>query len=180
MATTALPVANAQVDARASRLLIAVTRVAVAFLWIQNCYWKVPPDFGQDGSPPEGLYQFTRYAVEYPVLPPYSFLVEHVVLPNFVFFAWMTLLLEAALGGFLLIGLGTRLWALVGVGQSTLIAMSVLEAPDEWHWSYYLMITVHLMLFAVAAGRAGGLDGVLRPVWAQSGSRVARLLLRIS
>jgi thiosulfate dehydrogenase [quinone] large subunit len=181
MATTDSPPAAALLeDTRTSRLLVAATRVTVAFLWIQNSYWKVPPDFGRGRTPPEGLYQFTRYAVDHPVFPPYSFLVEHVVLPNFTLFAWLTLLVEASLGAFLLIGLATRFWALVGAGQSLVIALSVLEAPHEWHWSYYLMITVHVMLFAVAAGRAGGLDGVLRPLWARSDGRAARLLLRAS
>jgi len=32
----------------------------------------------------------------------------------------------------------------------------------------------------VAAGRVGGLDGVLRPVWQASDGRLARLLLRAS
>jgi len=181
MATTDSPAATALlVDTRQSRRLVAATRVIVAFLWIQNSYWKVPPDFGRDRRPPEGLYQFTRYAVDHPVFPPYSFVVEHVVLPNFTFFAWMTLLVEASLGGFLLIGLATRFWAVVGLVQSLVIALSVLKAPHEWHWSYYLMATAHLMLFAVAAGRAGGLDGVLRPVWTRSEGRLARLLLRVS
>jgi thiosulfate dehydrogenase (quinone) large subunit len=167
-------------DTRVSRLVVAAVRVAVAFLWIQNSYWKVPPDFGQDRTPPEGLYQFVRDAVEHPVFGPYSFVVEHVVLPNFTFFAWVTLLVEASLGAFLLIGLATRLWALIGAGQSLVIALSLLNTQNEWHWSYYLMIAVHLALFAVAAGRAGGLDGVLRPAWRRSDGRLARLMLRVS
>ena len=35
------------------------------------------------------------------------------------------------------------------------------KAPDEWPWSYFLMILVGLALFAGDAGRACGLDGVL-------------------
>src|SRR6266498_933418 len=87
---------------------------------------------------------------------------------------------ESSLGAFLLIGLATRLWALVGVAQSLVIALSVLNAPGVWHWAYYLMIAAHLMLFAVGAGRCGGLDGVLRPVWQASHSRWSRLLVRAS
>lgn len=167
-------------DSRLTRLLVAGVRVLVAFLWIQNAYWKVPPHFGADRSPPTGLRQQTQYAVDYPVFGPYAWLVEHLVLPNFAFFAWLVLLLELALGGFLLVGLATRLWALVGAGHSVVLALSVLEAPNFWHWSYYLMIGAHLLLFAVAAGRAGGLDGLLRPAWARSDGRLARLLLRVS
>jgi thiosulfate dehydrogenase [quinone] large subunit len=147
-------------------------------LWIQNVYWKVPPDFGERRN--ADLYRFTRAAVDHPVFAPYAFVVKHVVLPNFTFFGWLTLFVEASLGGFLLIGLATRLWALVGVAQSLVITLSVLNTPGEWHWSYYLMIAAHLVLFAVAAGRAGGLDGVLRPVWLASDGRLSRLLVRAS
>jgi len=181
MSTPAAPAELRDLDgSRASRLLVAVARVWVAFLWIQNAYWKVPPHFGQDRDPPEGLYQFTRDAVDHPVFPPYAYLVQHVVLPNFALFGWMVLLVEASLGAFLLIGLATRLWAVVGLGQSLVITLSVLNTPGEWPWSYYLMIIAHLVLLAVAAGRAGGLDGVLRPIWARSEGRLARLLLRVS
>jgi len=167
-------------DSRLSRTLVAVTRVTVAFLWIQNTYWKVPPHFGADRTPPDGLYRFTRDAVDYPVFGPYRWFVEHVVLPNFGVFGWLVLFVELSLGAFLLVGLAVRLWAVVGLGQSLAITLSVLKAPNEWHWSYYLMIVLHVLLFAVAAGRAGGLDGVLRPVWAASGGRLARLLLWVS
>jgi len=167
-------------DSRLTRLLVAAIRVAVAFLWIQNSYWKVPPHFGADRTPPEGLSQFTRDAVEHPVFAPYAWLVENLVLPNFTFFGWLVLLTEVSLGAFLLIGLATRFWALVGLGQSLAITLSVLNTPGEWYWAYYLMIAAHVLLFAVAAGRAGGLDGVLRPAWARSDGRLSRLLLRVS
>jgi thiosulfate dehydrogenase [quinone] large subunit len=39
------------------------------------------------------------------------------------------------------------------------------------------MAMVHAALFATAAGRHFGLDGVLRPGWRRSGSRAARLLV---
>jgi len=105
---------------------------------------------------------------------------EALVLPNFIFFGWMTLLLEASLGAFLLIGLATRFWAVVGLVQTLAITLSVLNAPNEWEWSFYLMILAHVALFATAAGRVFGLDGVLRPIWRTSSSRVAGLLMRLS
>jgi thiosulfate dehydrogenase [quinone] large subunit len=159
--------------------VLAVIRIATAVLWIGNVGWKIPPHFGQGASPdaPRDLYQWTSYAVSDPVFGPYTWLVEHVVLPNFGVFAWTVLLVEAALGGFLLVGLATRLWAVVGAGQSLAIMLSVANAPEEWIWSYLLMIMVHGALFATAAGRYVGVDGVLRPVWQRSGSRLARLLV---
>ncbi|MGW4475051.1 TQO small subunit DoxD [Nonomuraea sp. NPDC004354] len=164
---------------RGGPAMMAFVRVAVACLWIQNSGWKTPgDDFGRMGR--RGLYLFTGYAVEHPVFPPFTWLVEHVVLPNFVIFGWLTLLVETSLGAFLLAGLATRLWALIGIGQSLAITFSVLYAPHEWHWSYFLMILAHVALFATAAGRFYGADGLLRPSWERSPNLAARWLVRFS
>lgn len=165
--------------ARLDRGVLAVIRVAAGVLWIGNVGWKVPPDFGQHAGPeaPRDLYQWTRYAVDEPVFGPYAWLVEHLVLPNFTAFAWTVLLVESALGAFLLIGLATRLWAVIGAAQTVAIMLSVANAPGEWIWSYLLMILVHAAIFATAAGRYAGLDAVLRPGWEASRSRTARLLV---
>lgn len=160
---------------RLSAWLIAATRVGVALMWIDNASWKVPPDFGRDGSP-SGLYRWTLGGVEHEVLAPWARFVEHVVVPNFALFGWAVLIIEASLGAFLLIGLFTRAFALLGVAQSLAITFSVLNTPHEWFWAYLLMILIHLMLFATAAGRFGGMDGALRPLWAARPGRLHRLM----
>lgn len=62
-------------------------------------------------------------------------------------------------------GLATRFWALAL--QSLAITLSVLNSPIEWHWSYFLMMMVHLAIFATAAGRSFGVcrmaGSVIRP-----------------
>ncbi len=158
---------------RLSRVLIGVVRVGVALLWIQNAAWKAPPDFG-------ALRGFTEDGVKHPVLAPWAWLIQHVILPNFTPFGWLTLILESSIGAFLLIGLATRLWALIGIGQTIAITLSVLYTPGEWAWSYFLMLLAHLTLFATAAGRYYGLDGVLRPRWLAAPGPLPRLLARLS
>ncbi|WP_211588503.1 TQO small subunit DoxD [Allorhizocola rhizosphaerae] len=155
------------------RALLAVVRVGLGFLWLGGAGWKVPPEFAD-------LRHWTGFAVQFPVLPPYTWLVEHVVLPNFAFFGWAVLFLEASLGGFLLVGLGTRFWAVLGMAQTLAIIFSALRAPHEWPWSYFLMFMAHLAVFATAAGRYAGVDGVLRPAWQRSRSWPARTLVRVS
>jgi len=177
--TDATPDAVPLPPSRFNRALLALVRIGVALLWLQNVGWKTPPNFGR-GDPPGGLYLSASYAVSHEVLRPYAWLIERFVLPNFTFFGWMVLLVEAALGAFLLIGLMTRFWALIGIAWTLVIALSVLNAPHEWYWSYLLMLLAHVALFATAAGRYAGLDGVLRPAWQLSGSWAARLLVRVS
>ncbi len=158
---------------RLDRALLAAVRIGLGLLWLGGASWKTPPQFG-------GLRDWTSFAVQYPVFQPFSWLVEHAVLPNFLIFAWGVLLVEASLGGFLLIGLGTRFWALIGMAQTMAITLSALRAPHEWPWSYFLMFMAHFAIFATAAGRYAGLDAVLRPAWQQSQTRLARLLVRAS
>ena len=174
---SAVPVVALPV-ARATRIMVAVLRCGVALMWIQNVAWKVPPDFGRAQG--NGLYFWASQAIAHPVLPPYSAFVEAVVLPNIEVFGWFTLLVEGGLGAFLLIGLATRFWAVVGIGQTVAITLSVLFAPHEWQWSYYLMALAHLAIFATAAGRSYGVDEVLRQRWAHSPGRVARLMMKLS
>lgn len=163
---------------RASRLTLAGVRIVMGILWLTNAGWKTPPEFGRSGG--RGLYRFTTFAVEHEVFAPFAFVVREVVLPNFILFGWTVLLLESCLGAFLLLGLATRFWALVGAAMAAVITLSTLNAPGEWNWGYYMMVAIHLALFATAAGRFVGLDGLLRPVWAQRDSGLARLMMRAS
>lgn len=160
-------------DTRLGRVGVAFLRIVFGLLWLTNAAWKVPPDF-------DGLRHFTSYAVSHPVFGPYKVIVEHVVLPNMTLFGYLTLVTEAALGAFLILGLVTRFWAVVGIAQSIAIALSVLNAPGEWSWAYYMMIAGQVAIWATAAGRAYGLDGVLRPGWLASDRRSLQLLGRVS
>jgi len=161
-----------------THVVVAVVRVLFALLWLQNVLWKIPPDFGANRR--EGLWEWVHKAVEYPVFPPYSFIAEQVILPALPLFGWLVILIEGGLGVFLLIGFATRFWAVVAILQTCVIMLSVLNAPGEWPWSYYLMAMTAAMLWATAAGRSFGLDAVVRPRMAQSSSRFARLYRWIS
>ena len=157
---------------------IWLARVCVGFLWMSGSSWKVPPDFGESAG--KGLFRWASYAVEYPVFAPYSWLVEKLILPNIQLFGWLTLLTEASLGAFLLVGLFTRFWAIVGIVQTLAIIGSAFNAPHEWPWSFYLMLVTHVVLLTTAAGRAHGLDGLLRRRWLASETLLAKLMVRAS
>jgi len=163
---------------RATSICAFVVRIALGLLWVDNLTWKKPPDFGaNDGS---GLYHFTKLAIDYPVFPPYSALVKSVVLPNFTFFGWAVFLLEIGLAVFLLLGLATRLWALIGIAQTLAIFLSVGASPNEWKWSYFLMAAAHLAVFGFAAGRVWGLDALVRRRMNGRSGRLAKSYLLAS
>ena len=103
-----------------------------------------------------------------------------MIIPNLTAFGWGVAIIEASLAVFLILGLAPRFWAAVGVMQAVAITLSALHAPHEWGWSYWMLIGIHVVLLATAAGRTYGLDGVLRPVWRERSGRISQLLMRAS
>lgn len=136
----------------------AVLRVLVGLLWLYNVAWKRAPEFGENSD--NGLFKFTSEAVDHPVFPPFSWAVENIVLPNFQLFGWGVLVVETALAVLLLTGAWIRLAALVGIAQSVAIGLSVAFAPNEWPWSYWLMIGAHVVLLFGSSGRVFAVDAV--------------------
>ena len=65
----------------------------------------------------------------------------------------------------LLLGLFSRLGALIAVGVSAqlLIGLSGIPNPYEWEWAYNTIFVLALVLFAFAPGRVFGIDTLLRP-----------------
>ena len=157
-----------------SLAVLAGVRVLAGLMWLYNVAWKQPPDFGQSSG--SGVYGFTRDAVDHPVFPPYSWVVEHVVLPHFTPFGWAVLVVESLLAVALLTGSYVRVAALVGVAQSLAIGLSVAQTPGEWPWSYWLMIGLHLALVVTASGAVLAVDAVRTEPGERPDSRVPRLV----
>lgn len=135
-----------------------ILRILLAFLWLWNVNWKVPPDFGADKK--QGLYKFTEYAVSEPVFAPYAALVETLVLPNLAVFGWGVVVAESALAVLLLSGAWIRLAALLGIAQTVAIGLSVAFAPEEWPWAYLIMLGAHIALLTSSSGRHLAVDAV--------------------
>jgi uncharacterized membrane protein YphA (DoxX/SURF4 family) len=150
--------ARERLEATVVRYLPAVLRITVGLLWLSNVEWKRPPDFGESGN--AGLFGFTVLGIEHPILPPYTWVLENVVLPNFTAFGWLTLTVETSLAAMLVSGTFTRFAALLGAAQSTVIGLTVGRGPEEWGWSYILMVAVHLGLLAMPAGRVWAVDSI--------------------
>ncbi len=94
------------------------------------------------------------------MLPPYSFVVEKVVLPNLAIFGWGVIVAETALAVLILSGAWIRAAALLGIGQSLAIGLSVAYAPNEWPWAYLLMLGAHIVLLTSSSGRYLAVDGI--------------------
>lgn len=137
---------------RRSAVPVAV-RIGAGLLWLSNAGWKMPPDFGRTGDRCRGLCSFVNAGIEHGP-PGWSTILERIVAPNLALFGYGILFIETALAATLLAGVFVRPAALVGIGQSIAVGLSVANAPGEWYWSYALMVLVHLAVLELAP--AGG------------------------
>jgi uncharacterized membrane protein YphA (DoxX/SURF4 family) len=107
--------------------------------------------------------------------------LDNFVKPNIRWFGYVIWGVEVIIFVSLLLGLFTRLGALIAVAQSgqLWIGLAGISIPYEWEWTYTLMVFLSLLMFAFAPGRVLGVDARLRQ-WlkaAAEGSQLARLAL---
>lgn len=122
---------------------LVLARVGFGLMWLDNVLWKTPPLFGLNEK--TNLYEWMSKAVEYPVFPPFSWVVGNVFLPNFLLFAWGVYVVEWLLAIGFIAGIKTRYIAILALGQSIAITLSVLNTPHEWKWAYFMMIMLCLV-----------------------------------
>ena len=83
--------------------------------------------------------------------------VNQVVLEHWGFFQWVVTTIELGAGGFLILGLGTRLAALVGLGQQLFLA-AVYFSSNRWMFEQPHEYVPLIVLALVPAGRFLGID----------------------
>ena len=142
-----------------SPYVLAILRISYGVLWLQQAMWKVPPDFGLAHG--DGLYYWTKEMVKYSSLAPHRFFVESVVLQYFLLFAWITLLTELFIGLSHLLGIASRLGALAALAMSTNLLIGLGRHPNEWAWSYIMLVGYAVLFLGTHPGRVFGLDGWL-------------------
>jgi thiosulfate dehydrogenase (quinone) large subunit len=156
---------------------LALIRVAMGFLWLTNLSWKLPPSFDCDPGEGMGLCYWMQEMVDHSQLGLHARFVESIALPHYQVFGYLVVGMEAVTGLLLVLGLFTRIAALLGLLQSLNLYIGLAAAPNEWVWSYAMMALLHLAILALAAGRYFGVDAVLHDRFStvRSGASQTRL-----
>lgn len=156
---------------------LGLARMLYGYLWWQQSGWKVPADdFGRRSG--GGLWYWVQQEIQHPTVGAYRDFLVNVMIPNWTFFGWMTLLTETFIGVTLMLGLATRLGSLVAIGMAANITIGILSVPHEWGWTYVMLITLPVLFLLAGAGRSVGLDAFLAPRLERAraaGSRLAGL-----
>jgi len=149
---------------------IGLARIVYGVLWWQQSKWKVPSDdFGRKSG--GGLWYWVQQEIQYPTVQAYKDFLVNVMIPNWSFFGYMTLVTETFIGVTLILGLFTRLGALVALGMAANITIGILSVPHEWGWTYTMLIMLAAIFLLTGAGRSFGVDAVLGPRLEQAGAR---------
>ena len=157
---------------------LGLARILYGVLWWQQSKWKVPSDdFGRKSG--GGLWYWVQQEIQHPTVNAYRDFLVNVMIPNWTFFGWMTLITETFIGVTLILGLFTRFGSLVAIGMAANVTVGILSVPHEWVWTYTMLIMLPVIFLLTDAGRSFGADAFLAPMvdrHAAAGSRIARLV----
>jgi uncharacterized membrane protein YphA (DoxX/SURF4 family) len=112
-------------------------------------------------------------------------LLDNLFIPNIRITGWLVWLAELWIVVSMLLGLFTRLGALVSIGVSLqlYVGLANIPRPFEWEWSYGAIVLLSVAMLGAAAGRYLGLDAWLRRRLAEpagSGSALAKIGLLLT
>ncbi len=115
-----------------------------------------------------------------PVAQVNAAVIDGFIKPNIRWFGYVIWGAEAFIATTMLLGLLSRLGGLVALGVSAqlMIGLANIPSPFEWEWSYVLMVTLALLMAALAPGRHFGVDGFLRR-WAAPAAARGNFLARV-
>ncbi len=157
---------------------LALARILYGGLWWQQSKWKVPSDnFGRTSG--GGLWYWVQQEIQYPTVGAYKDFLLGIMIPHWTFFGYLTLITETFIGITLILGLFTRLGALVAAGMAANITIGILSVPHEWGGTYVMLLLLAGVFLLTGAGRSIGVDAFLGPRLERAGvqgNRVARLL----
>lgn len=158
---------------------LALIRIFVGYLWFQQLFWKMPPDFA-------GLYTYIVRESQHTILPGYGYVLQHTFLAGctslhtasgctlFVPLAAGVWIAELTVAMSLMFGVFNRFGAILGVILAAQLYLGL--GYSDWYWTYGMLVLLCLALTAVPAGRRLGIDQWLAPRLqaAASNNRVAR------
>jgi thiosulfate dehydrogenase [quinone] large subunit len=148
-------------EERAAGLTLALLRIGYGLVWLKEATWKKPPDFGMRAG--DGLWYWTNQMLTYSLAAPHKYFVEHVVIPNFILFGYLTLATELFIGVTMVLGGLTRLGALMALLMAMNITTGLIRHPAEWPPAYLMLIGYSILFLSFRAGRVMGLDALIAP-----------------
>lgn len=136
-------------------------RVSIAGLWWENSLWKAPPNYGVAADGSGGLRYWMQEMVQNSSTSLQSHLVSGLFLPHFALFAPQIYLAEVLVAVLLMLGLFSRVAAIVGALMALNLWLGLYRSPSEWIWGYFFLLVIQVTFLIVHPGRSWGADALL-------------------
>jgi hypothetical protein len=160
---------------------LALIRIFVGYLWFQQLFWKMPPNFA-------GLYPYIIRESQHTIIPGYGYILQHTFLNGctslhnasgctlFVPLAAGVWIAELTVAISLMFGVFTRAGAILGVILAAQLYVGL--GYVDWYWTYGMLVLLCLVFTAIPAGRRLGVDQWLasRLQAVASSNRFARVM----
>lgn len=140
------------------RIVLWLLRLIVGAMWWQQSLWKIPPNY-------DGLIHWMQQMIDHAAIALQSTLVAQIVLPNIALFGPLVYLIEVAIGVSLMLGLFSRIGALLGALMAINLWLGLYSAPGEWPWTYFFLVVIQVLFLIYPPGRSLGADVL---VWARA------------
>jgi uncharacterized membrane protein YphA (DoxX/SURF4 family) len=152
-------------------------RLLIGSMWWQQTLWKLPPLYTDNPSDPtnSGLHYWMMQEAQGASIPLQADFVNHIVLPNFYFFAPIVYGLEVLTAVSLILGIFVRLWGWIGALQVLNLWLGLYNAQGEWPWTYFFLLVLMVIFALHRYGRSLGLDAIVRERAASRQMRAADL-----
>ncbi len=130
---------------------VAVLRLIMGTMWWQQSLWKIPPNY-------DGLVFWMKQMVAHSSIPLQAAAVDQFVVPHISVFGPLVYLLEVLIGVSLMLGVVTRLFAVLGLLMALNLWVGLYSAPNEWPWTYGYLIVIQALFVLDPPGRRLGLE----------------------
>ncbi len=135
-------------------IAIWLARVLVGGMWWQQSMGKVPPSYG-------GLLHGMGEMVDHAAVPALGAAVRDGVIPRIEALGPLVYLGEVAVATSLILGVATRLGALLGLLMALTLWLGVYSAPGEWPWAYGFLVVVQALWVVNPPGASLGVDALV-------------------
>jgi uncharacterized membrane protein YphA (DoxX/SURF4 family) len=138
---------------------LTCVRVVFGYFWLSRVVASSPPTFG---CPAAGFCLTLAQAIHSPSSAIFGTLLEIVVQPHVLLFAWVATLFELAAGLSIFLGILTRLGALVGLLWSLAFLIGMSGVPGESAWYYLSLVLLSIVFFAIGGSNQLSVDQLAR------------------
>ncbi len=163
LGSAAVAVCNFVIDSKqrtAKDVWMCIARISVGGMWWQTL-WKPPPYYTDlTGVQDSGLGHCVTEMVNSSFFSIQSRFAQEIILPHLSVFETLVYTLEVFIAVSLILGVFTRLGAVLGALLAVCLWLGLYRSSYEWPWTYFFLILLQVTFAVFNAGRSCGLDAI--------------------